>query len=365
MRPRKEDTQRAAETIEALSFDPARYDCAGMDAIDWWVCLEYRSHLSALLLMPNWESAASRRLKSIARRFRVTLPVDPDEGGESSPPGAPLDTEPLVVSIDHSTFQFPAYWKMVPHWKRLIQSMQGKASAADYEELRDAWDALRAETAPRLIARDPVIEAGRDCLHRALSDVRPSLSTMQMVERLGESVATARTPAVRRLLADPLLPALRREVREAMAHAVSEKCVRDAPADKSTHWWIARPRVDLRVEDKVLEEGFRRWLAAVRQRCEREGVTAAPARRAPLERWSQYRILGYIDLEFASHALNLSLSASKVGQLTFPDPNEYGGKEDDPRRQRRTLRELAMDVMTYATLVKLGYEVQRLAGGLR
>ncbi len=365
MRPRKEDTQRAAETIEALSFDPARYDCAGMDAIDWWVCLEYRSHLGLQLLLPHWESASTRRIKSIARRFGVTLPVDVDEGGVSPPSGAPLDTEPFVLSIDRSTFEFPPYWKMVPHWQRLIQSMQGKASAADYEELRGALEARRTETTPRLIARDPAVEAGRDCLHRALSDVRPSLSTMQMVERLGGSVATARTPAVRRLLADPLLPALRQEVRTAMANAVSEKCVRDAPEDKSKSWQFPKLEVDLRADDEVLKEGFRRWLAAVRQRCEREGVTAAPARRAPLERWSQYRILGYIDLDFASHALNLSLSASKIGELIFPDPNEYGGKEDDPRRQRRTLRELAMNVMTYATLVKLGYEVQRLAWGLR
>ena len=337
MRPRKEDARRAAETIEALSFDPSRYDCAGMDAIDWWVCLEYRSHLGAQLLIPGWESAARRGIKSIAQRFGVSIAGDPDGEGVR---------------------------------ERLLIAMENRAAnETDYGELRAAYDALRAETTPRLIARDPAVEVGRDCLHRALSDVRPSLSTMQMVERLGGSVATARTAAVRRLLADPLLPALRREVREAMAHAVSEKCVGDAPEDKSTHWWIARPRVDLRVGDKVLQAGFRRWLAAVRQRCEREGVTAAPARRVPLKRWSQYRILGYIDLEFARHALNLSLSASKIGELIFPDPNEYGGKEDDPRRLLRTVREVAMDVMTYATLVELAYQVQydvqRLAEGLR
>ena len=71
MRPRKEDAWRAEETIEALSFDPVRYDCAGMDAVDWWVCLEYRSHLGTQLLISEWESAASRRIKSIAQRFGV------------------------------------------------------------------------------------------------------------------------------------------------------------------------------------------------------------------------------------------------------------------------------------------------------
>ena len=337
MRPRKEDVWRAAETIDALSFDPARYDCAGMDAIDWWVCLEYRSHLGAQLLIPGWESAARRGIKSIAQRFGVSIAGDPDGEGVR---------------------------------ERLLIAMENRAAnETDYGALRAAYDALRAEATPRLIARDPAVEVGRDCLHRALSDVRPSLSTMQMVERLGGSVATARTPAVRRLLADPLLPALRREVREAMAHAVSEECVRDAPEDKSTHWWLATPEVDLRAGDEVLGEGFRRWLAAVRQRCERDGVTAAPARRAPFERWNRYRILGFIDLQFASNALNLSVSDSAFGRLLFPDPNKLGGKQDDPRRLRRTVREVAMDVMTYATLVELGYEVQydvqRLAGGLR
>ena len=122
------------------------------------------------------------------------------------------------------------------------------------------------------------------------------------------------------LLADPLLPALRHKVRAAMTAAVVEDCVSDAPAG-----------------------------------------------RAPLERWNQYPILAYIDLKLASHALNLSLSDSKIGQLMFPDPNRLGGKQDDPRRLRRTVRELAMDVMTYAGLVDLGYEVQyymrRPAGG--
>jgi len=337
MRPCKEDAWRAAETIEALSFDPVRYDCAGMDAIDWWVCLEYRSHLGAQLLIPEWESAASRRIKSIAQRFGVSVIGGPNGEGVR---------------------------------EKLLAAMANRAAnETDYGDLRAAYDALRAETIPRLIARGPAVEVGRDCLYRALSDAHPSLFTMQMVERLGGSVATARTPAVRRLLADPLLPALRREVREAMAHAVSEECVRDAPEDKSTHWWIARPRVDLRVGDEVLEEGFRRWLAAVRQRCEREGVTTAPARRTPFERWNRYRILGFIDLQFASDALNLSVSDSALGRLLFPDPNKLGGKQDDPRRLRRTVREVAMDVMTYSTLVELGYEVQydvqRLAGELR
>ncbi len=337
MRPRKEDAWRAEETIEALSFDPVRYDCAGMDAVDWWVCLEYRSHLGTQLLISEWESAASRRIKSIAQRFGVSLTGDPNGEGVR---------------------------------EKLLAVMANRAAnETDYGELKAAYDALRAEITPRLISRDPAVEVGRACLHRALSDVRPSLSTMQMVERLGGSVATARTPAVRRLLANPLLPELRREVREAMAHVVSEKCVRDAPEDKSTSWQLARLEVDLRVGDEVLKKGFERWLAAVRQRCERAGVTAAPARRVPLERWSRYQILGYIDLEFARHALNLSLSESKIGQLMFPDFNRLGGKQDDPRRLRRTVRELAMGVMTYATLVELGYEVQydvqRLAGGLR
>jgi len=369
MRPRKEDAQRAAATIAALGFDANRYQCAGMDALDWWICLEYRSRLGVQLRLPDWESAASLRIKSIARRFGVTLPVDPDWGGLTPPSGAALDTEPLVVSIGRATFQFPPYWKTAPHWQRLIQSMQGKASVTDYAELRTALDERRTESTPRLIARDPAIEAGRDCLHRALRDVRPSLDTVQMVEQLGGSVAPVRRPAVRRLLADPLLPLLRQKVRAAMTATVVEDCVRDAPEDKSTPWWLARPQVDLRAGDKVLEEAFRRWLAAVRQRCKREGVTAAPAQRAPRERWSEYRILGYIDLEFASRALNLPLSDSEIGRLMFPDPNKLGGKQDDPRRLRRTVRELAMDVMTYATLVKLGYEVQydvqRRAGGLQ
>ena len=370
MRPRKEDTQRAAASIAALNFDARRYQCAGMDVLDWWVCLEYRSHLGAQLLLPHWESASTRRIKSIARRFGITLPVDLDEGGVSPPSGAPLDTEPLVVSIDRSTFEFPPFWKMVPHWQRLIQSMQGKARPADYVELRAAWDARRAETTPRLIARDPAIEAGRDCLHRELNKVCPPFWAIQNLARRGKSVALAIecTPAVRGLLADPLLPTLRQKVRAAMARAVSEKCVRDAPEDKSESWQFPHLEVDLRAGDEVLQEGFRRWLAAVRQRCEREGVTVAPAGRAPLERWNQYRILAYIDLELASHALNLSLSDSKIGQLMFPDPNKLGGKQDDPRRLRRTVRELAMDVMTYAGLVELGYEVQyrmrRPAGGL-
>ena len=337
MRPRKEDAWRAAETIEALSFDPARYDCADMDAIDWWVCLEYRSHLRAQLLIPEWESAASRRIKSIAQRFGMSITGDPDGEGVR---------------------------------EKLLAAMANRAAnETDYGELMAAYDALRAETTPRLIARDSAVEVGRVCLHRALRDVRPSLSTMQMVERLGGSVATARTPAVRRLLANPLLSELRREVREAMAHAVTEKCVRDATKDKSASWQLARLEGDLRVGDEVLKNGFERWLAAVRQRCEREGVTAAPVRRAPLERWSRYRILGFIDLQFASDALNLSVSDSALGRLLFPDPNKLGGKQDDPRRLRRTVREVAMDVMTYATLVEVGYEVQydvqRLAGGLR
>lgn len=365
MRPRKEDTQHAAASIGELGFSANHYQCVGMDVLDWWVCLEYRSHLGAMLLLPDWESAASRRIKSIARRFGMTLPVDPDGDGVPPPPGTPLDTKPLVVSIGRSTFQFPAYWKTVPHWQRLIQSMQGKASAADYEELMAALDARGAETAPRLIARDPVIEAGRDCLHRELNKVSPSLHMIQKTKQCGGSIASARTPAVRQLLADPLLPALRQEVRTAMANAMSEKCVRDSPEDKSNSWQRARLEVDLRAGDEVLKEAFRRWLVAVRQRYEREGFTAAPARRAPLKRWSEYRILGYIDLEFASHALDLSLSDSKIGQLIFPDPNKLGGKEDDPRRLRRTVRELAMDVMTYATLVELGYEVQAFVAELR
>ena len=68
-------------------------------------------------------------------------------------------------------------------------------------------------------------------------------------------------------------------------------------------------------------------------------------------------------------ALSHSGIRSCARRLLFPDPNKLGGKQDDPRRLRRTVREVAMDVMTYATLVEVGYEVQydvqRLAGGLR
>ncbi|MDA8348523.1 MAG: DUF6387 family protein [Pseudomonadota bacterium] len=330
-----------------------------MDVLDWWICLEYRSHLGAKLLLPEWESPASRRIKSLARRFGVTLPANLDGSGESPPPGAPLDTEPLVVSIGRSTFYFPPYWKTVPHWQKLFSAMQGKARAADYEELRNTWDSRKNETRPRLIARDPAIEAGRDCLNRALRDVDvcPSLDTMQMVKRAGGDVAIVRAPAVRGLLADPLLPSLRQEVRAAMVAAVVENCVRDAPEHKSESWQYPRPEVDLRADDKVLQEGFARWLVATRQRYEQVGVIA-PARRAPLERWSRYRILAYIDLDLARRAVDLPLSDSAISQLMFPDSHHRGGKQDDPRQTWRTVRPQAMEVMTYAALVELGYEVQ-------
>jgi hypothetical protein len=266
MRPSRAEKARAAEAIQALGFDAARYDCSSMDAIDWWVCLQYRSHLRAMLMV--------------------------------------------------------------------------------YSNIDDV-------TQPMLIARDPVVEAGYKHLHTATSHLRSVQRMIMLTDASNTDASKLRRPQIQALFADPLLPSLRREVRAAMAAASTTLSDIERPG---TMWTSVNFPVDLRMGDDVLIESFRRWLAATRQHLAATGITPKIEPRAPLERWSTYRVLGYLDLQLIRDALEIDVTETMIGRLLFPRNSERA----DPDRMRKTVRELANDLMSYQALVMMGYEVQRL-----
>ena len=112
--------------------------------------------------------------------------------------------------------------------------------------------------------------------------------------------------------------------------------------------------IDLRATDEQIKNDFAYWLKEYREATGDQvynkdaKVLKRTFNDSDCKRWSDDKVLAYLDLTFIAHFYNKEIGSTKIGRLLYPDGHDE--VLNPHKKVDRTLRDLANWLMEYSTI---------------
>lgn len=113
---------------------------------------------------------------------------------------------------------------------------------------------------------------------------------------------------------------------------------------------FAHVQINMAAPDEVLVSDFKRWLAEKRASDVYVSVPVRKFTAADFARWTQKRVLAYLDVTLAARFFRVPMPFHKIGALLYPDLQDV----DVAEKVRKTVAPLAEEMMTYEFLAAIG-----------